>query len=355
MGEESVQEAKVVTTIPSLNEERSIERSVRSLMAQDLPASWHVIHVVDGGSSDRTIDIVKELKNEAEREGGPTIRIIRNPERFSPQARNLSLESCPKDTEFIFEMSSHAWVPQDHLRQRINDLRDIEESEGIRVGSVGCRIVDADDDVPFIGQWIEHALANPLGAGGGQFARFSGRHPSMVPPFSLYRKEALEAVGGWDPFFRTTQDSDLNLRLNRAGWPTWRSDVSHVHQVKRRSVRAWIKFGHRYGFWRMQHVKREISRINPAEFAPLLGLLVTVSLAATKVWFWPIPIAAYVIALLLAGTIESMRGRKPTLIVGVPLMLFILHTTFTIGLLDGMRRGPREIVSNTSEQSREDE
>ena len=105
----------------------------------------------------------------------------------------------------------------------------------------------------------------------------------------------------------------------------------------------------------MQHVKRERSRINPAEFAPLLGFLVTVLLAATKVWFWPIPIVAYVVALLLAGTIESMRGRKPTLLIGVPMMLFILHTTFTIGLVDGMRRGPRDIATTSRKQSEGEE
>ena len=75
MSEYSVREAKVVTTIPSLNEERSIERSVRSLIAQDLSASWHIIHVVDGGSTDRTLDIVKGLQHEVEKRGGPTIRI----------------------------------------------------------------------------------------------------------------------------------------------------------------------------------------------------------------------------------------------------------------------------------------
>ena len=355
MSEYSVREAKVVTTIPSLNEERSIERSVRSLIAQDLSASWHIIHVVDGGSTDRTLDIVKGLQHEVEKRGGPTIRIINNYERFSPQARNLSLRACPGDTEFIFEMSSHAWVPPDHLSRRIKDLRDIEASEDIRVGSVGCRIIDADDDVPLIGRWIEQALANPLGAGGGQFARFSGRHPSMVPPFSLYRKEALDAVGGWDPFYRTTQDSDLNLRLNRAGWPTWRSDVSYVHQVKRRNIGAWIKFGHRYGFWRMQHVKKERSRINPAEFAPLLGLTITGLLAVMGGSFWLIPIATYASALLLAGLGETMRTKNPTHLIGVPMMLFLLHTTFTIGLLDGVRRGPRNLTETNHHKTGEGE
>ncbi len=324
-------------------------------MVQDLPSTWHTIHVVDGGSTDRTLDIVRSLQREVERDGGPDILILNNTDRFSPQARNLSLNACSDDVEFIFEMSSHAWVPPNHLSQRIGDLRDLETSEGIRVGSVGCRIVDADDRVPLIGRWIEHALGNPLGAGGGQFARFSGRQQSMVPPFSLYRKEALDAVGGWDSFYRTTQDSDLNLRLNRAGWPTWRSDISYVHQVKRRSIGAWVRFGHRYGFWRMQHVKKEISRINPAEFAPLLGVIITSFLATLGGWLWAIPVVAYGIALVLAGTSEVVRSKEISLIIGVPLMLMILHTTFSIGLIDGARRGPKKIGSVSQDRIGSDE
>jgi hypothetical protein len=56
---------------------------------------------------------------------------------------------------------------------------------------------------------------------------------------------------------------------------------------------------------------------------------------------WQIPIAAYIIVLLLHGLLESITRSQPSLIFGVPIMLFLLHTTFSIGLLDGLLRKGR--------------
>jgi glycosyltransferase involved in cell wall biosynthesis len=44
---------RVSVVIPTLNEEARIERQLRRLGAQ---AGWHEVIVVDGGSSDRTIE-----------------------------------------------------------------------------------------------------------------------------------------------------------------------------------------------------------------------------------------------------------------------------------------------------------
>jgi len=220
-------------------------------------------------------------------------------------------------------------------------LIEIEDEIEGKVGGVGCRVSAAEEEIKFAGRSIEAALTNRLGAGGGQFARFVGRAPSKIPPFTLYRKEAVESIGGWDPYFRTTQDSDLNLRLNQAGWPTWRSDVSCVQQVKRKSVRSWIRFGHRYGFWRMQHLKRSPSRLNIAEFAPWIGVIATIILILLGIEYWWILAALYAISIISSGVIETIQRRDLTLVIGVPMMLMILHTTFSIGLLDGILRKPR--------------
>tara|TARA_B100000809_G_C15007974_1_gene483885 strand:- start:662 stop:877 length:216 start_codon:yes stop_codon:yes gene_type:complete len=56
---------------------------------------------------------------------------------------------------------------------------------------------------------------------------------------------------------------------------------------------------------------------------------------------WQIPIVAYTVVLLLHGFLESFTRSQPSLIVGVPIMLFLLHTTFSIGLLDGFLRKGR--------------
>jgi hypothetical protein len=56
---------------------------------------------------------------------------------------------------------------------------------------------------------------------------------------------------------------------------------------------------------------------------------------------WQIPIAAYTVVLLLHGILESFTRSQPSLIVGVPIMLLLLHTTFSIGLLDGLFRKGR--------------
>ena len=56
---------------------------------------------------------------------------------------------------------------------------------------------------------------------------------------------------------------------------------------------------------------------------------------------WQIPIAAYTVVLLLHGILESFTRSQPSLIGGVPIMLLLLHTTFSIGLLDGLFRKGR--------------
>jgi glycosyltransferase involved in cell wall biosynthesis len=66
-------EPYVVTVVPTFQEADYIERCLLSLMTQTWPAQQHLIHVVDGGSDDGTIQIVEELAKKSAAEGGPDI------------------------------------------------------------------------------------------------------------------------------------------------------------------------------------------------------------------------------------------------------------------------------------------
>ena len=198
---------------------------------------------------------------------------------------------------------------------------------------------------------MEATLQNPMASGRGQFAQFRGRERTRVPPFTLYRRGALDEADGWDERFITTQDSELNHRLEQLGWELWRSDASSCRMAKRRTIGGWLKFGHRYGFWRMKHLRIAPRRASFLEFLPWVGLLTTLFLCCTGLKFtglgltdgpvWLIPPLTYAVVISLHGLFESVTRQQPTLLLGMPLMLFLLHTTFSIGLLDGLIRKGR--------------
>jgi len=325
----------VVSVIPTFNEEKWISRCLDSLLKQTYPKDSHRIHIVDGGSTDSTLDVVRQhLEKGVENQ----VTILQNPHRFVPQARNISLQSMDDDVELIFEVNAHGWVPEDHLMKRVEDLLDIESVVEKKIGGVGCRVLPSDDEQETFASWVESTLSCPLGSGGGQFSRFKGRHPHKVPAFVIHRREAVLDVDGWDEKYPTNQDSDLSMRLIKKGWGLWRSDASPFHMVKRRNFPDFARMCRRYGFWRTKTLKRHGKRFNFREFLPLFGLIMTMSLLFSGSEWWYVPPLAYAGALVGTAFLESIRERQPSLLIGVSLLLPILHAMFTIGLLEGLFR-----------------
>jgi len=338
--------ATVVTVIPTWQESEHIERCLRSLMQQTHPAHAHRILVMDGGSTDGTVEIVENLASESSQADGPRIELHHNQLRFVPHARNLAMGLMGDDVEFVLEMIGHAWVPSDHLEVRIRRLLEIEKNTGDRLGGLGCLVLESDQPMEQVESWVEATLASPLG-GSGQFARFKQDGPTKIPPFVLYRQDALLQAGGWNEAFITTQDSELNLRIIQMGRPMWRTKDTYIRMAKRKTIGQWWRLGHRYGFWRMKHLVNAQSRARIGEFLPWFGLALVLGLAidGQSLEIGPLaipwvlmPIFAYLATITGVGINEAYRVKNWSLSYGVPLMLLLLHISFSIGLLDGLIR-----------------
>ena len=99
--------------------------------------------------------------------------------------------------------------------------------------------------------------------------------------------------------------------------------------------------GHRYGFWRTKTVLKHPKRLSLREYLPWFGLITTLCLALTMPVYACLPIAAYAGVLLLEAVRMMLRFGRPSLMVGVPICLVLLHTSFSIGLIDGFLRKGR--------------
>ena len=328
----------LATVLPVLNEEEHIEACLRSLIQQTLPANEHVIFVLDGGSKDATKDIVENLRANLDPTKHPTINLLDNPDRFVPHARNLALQQLPESITHVLEFNGHIEIETNHLVQLKETWHRIK-SQHTQLAGLGCRVIGFDATQSTIESIIDATLSSPLGGSTGQFATFRKEEPTKVPAFALHLRSALDAVGGWDESFLTSQDSDLSMRLVKAGYDLFRTPDVVVRMRRRTSFKSWFLMSHRYGFWRTKVLLKHPHRLVLRELFPLFGIITTCILLFIYPTWALIPFAMYGVVIFLSGLVNAKKGI--THILGVPLSLLILHTGFTLGLLDGLFRKGR--------------
>ena len=328
----------LATVLPVLNEEDDIESCLQSLIDQSLPANEHTIFVLDGGSTDATKEIVQKICDGLDPSQHPSIRFLENPGRFVPHARNLAMRHLPDSITHLLEFNGHIEIERNHL-VLMKEAWSRLQSKHDRLAGLGCRVAGNDSTTNAVESIIDATLSNPLGGGTGQFAQFHEEGKTNVPAFALHLRSALEDVGGWDESFLTSQDSDLSMRLIKAGYVLCRTPYAVAKMRRRTSFRSWFLMSHRYGFWRTKVLLKHPRRLVIRELMPLFGLIATSLLFLFNPMWSMMLIGTYGAVLLLSGLFCGKKG--PSHIFGVPFCLLILHTGFTIGLVDGLIRKGR--------------
>lgn len=98
--------------MPVLNEEGQIGRSLSSIAAQDYPADKIEVVIAEGGSTDRTVDVI-------DRFGGKlNIRLLDNSSLKEAQiGKTLALEHASGDVTFFLD--ADVWLPARHTLRRL--------------------------------------------------------------------------------------------------------------------------------------------------------------------------------------------------------------------------------------------
>lgn len=168
-----------------------LKTAVSSVLSQS-DASFQLVCVVDGGD----LKVEEQLRRE------PEIRVIRTTSRLGPAgARNVGIRSS--DSKYVALLDSDDVWPPFHLSQLTTFLDFHPE-----VAVVGCaaQIVD------------EHG--KPLGVMGSRFGSVRRRlliRNSLVNSSCVFRRDAGDVVGFYDPTVRVCEDYELWLRMAQVG------------------------------------------------------------------------------------------------------------------------------------------
>ena len=266
----------VSVIMPVRDEERHLEEAVRSVLAQDYPAGIEVVLAV-GPSHDATLEIARRLAAADSR-----VTVVANPSGLIPAANNAAIKASR--FPIVARVDGHALIPPGYLRLAV---RALQETGAADVGG----IMAAQGVTPFQ-QAVAWAMTSPAGVGSSRFHTGGCVGPVDTVYLGVYRREALERVGGYDESYLRAEDWEMNHRIRQAGGLIWFDPRLKVTYRPRASVRALAIQYFNYGRWR-----RVICREHPGT-ANLRYLTPPIAVAAM----------AAGLAAGLAGTAAGLAG-----------------------------------------------
>ncbi|MFH1397206.1 MAG: glycosyltransferase [Candidatus Omnitrophota bacterium] len=264
--------------IPVKNFERTIEKTFEYLLGVDYPRdSWEWV-IADGGSTDKTIEIIKNWQNQYS-----FIKLVQIPNCPSPGfARNKALETVKG--EFLFFTDADCapdpnWI-NEMLKHFINDPK---------IAAVGGEVftlkVDPDN---LVEAWCQHFRFNMVSPRYGFIKEgYYPDFPKEPMPSDVgghkayffgtcnvaYRKSAMGEIGAkfWDR--PTGEDMDLSYQHRSKGWKFYfapKAKVDHMHRADLKLLRkVWVTYGQAHLPLIDKYVKKNILEIT---FQNLKGL-----------------------------------------------------------------------------------
>jgi succinoglycan biosynthesis protein ExoA len=313
----------------TFNEERYIERCLDHVVGQDYPPELVKIWLVDGGSSDGTVDI---LRRRAERERRLTV--VADGTRLNlPEALNIAIERSSGD--LVAKIDAHGYPERDFLSRAVAAF----ETGGPEVGCVGGMPIQ-EGETRF-GDAVAAARASAFGVGGGTYAIKGDRQFVASVQCGVYRRCVLEHVGAFDPAMNFGEDDELDWRVTQAGHKILLDRRIRFHYVARPTWGAAYRQYRNYGEARVTVVRRHPGFLRPHHLAPALLVAGTGTLAAGSVVspfarrLLAAAAAAYSGAALIAAA-KAAPGRDRSLMPRIATVFPALHFGYGIGMIRGL-------------------
>lgn len=314
---------RVSVVMPVLNEERHLADSVRMVLEQDWPGELELVLAL-GPSTDATDEVAAALAAADAR-----VRTVANPSGRTPDGLNAAIAASTGAV--VARVDAHAEIPTDYLRSAVDVL---EETGADNVGGV----MDAVGVSP-LERAIACAMKSPLGVGGARFHTGGGAGEADTVYLGVFRREALERVGGYDTHFERAQDWEMNHRIRETGGRVWFTPDLVVTYRPRSTVGRLADQYRNYGRWRRVVAREHPGTANARYLAPpamVLGTLAATALGA----FWrpalAVP-AGYAAAVTVGGWVIS-TGEDTAVRARVPLAIATMHWSWGIGFLTSPRQ-----------------
>jgi glycosyltransferase involved in cell wall biosynthesis len=314
--------------MPMRNEEEYISESLGSLLQQTYPRDSYEILVVDGRSTDRSPEIVRQLQS-----SHPQIRLLDNAAAIVPTGMNLGIRQAKG--EIIIRADAHTIYPPEYIQDSVTCLN---KTGADNVGGPWITLPRSDE---FGARVVAAILTNRFGVGNSSF-RISSREGFVdTVPFGAFRKELFQRVGLFNEALVRNQDNDLNARIRNAGGKIYMARALATRYMPPRTLGALLGKTYRESKWHVFTIKENASAMGARHLVPAFFVLTLLTLAAFSVvnTYAAFALIAVLALYFLPAIYFSLTasGAPMRVRVALPIAFFLFHLWYGMGTLAGLR------------------
>jgi succinoglycan biosynthesis protein ExoA len=280
-------------SIPAYNEHDFIEKVLLNFLQTSYP-NLIEIFVADGGSTDRTQEIVNKIALKDAR-----VKLLDNPLKIQSTGLNLILAAATGDV--LLRADAHSDYAPDYIERCVEEL---VKSAALNVGGAQRFVAKS----PFQAG-VTLASKSILGSGGAKYRdpQYDGYADTVY--LGCFWRQALLEVGGFDTSQMTNEDAILNQKLlNKNERAIYVSSKIRVWYYPRETWKSlWIQY-FKYGRGRYLTSTKH-SNLQLRGKLPFLTLSLTIFLALLDL-FLPnlgIPALEIIVVGICLPFIESLR------------------------------------------------
>ena len=318
----------VAVVMPVLNEANYLKAAVAAILRQDYPGQIQVVLAL-GPSTDGTDLIAVELATADSR-----VITIANPSGRTPDGLNAALAATAQ--EVVVRVDAHSELSDGYIRLAVETLQQTgADNVGGIMGAVGVTKFESA---------VAAAMTSPLGVGSAPFHTGGTEGPADTVYLGVFKRSALERIGGYDSSFTRAQDWEMNYRIRATGGTVWFNPNLFVTYRPRPNVFKLAKQYFEYGSWRHEVMRRhpDTRRTKSAlrYFAPPLAVALIIIgkvlgtvgfvMSNSLVWGYVFPFGYLALTLLSSLTlIKQARGGA----LWLPIVLMTMQMSWGIGFL----------------------